>query len=171
MGSIYDREGNVRTDMSDREVSSKIWKWAIATVVLLFVVLPLAVWGFNAAFAPEIGRINQQTVINNPLNQISQYNHFFDLDAAIKTHQTEIKNGVAQQSAFNKANPSGTADPTGQITQARLQLSSSITGAANLCTDAANAYNNDAKTYTKGNFLDKNLPTNEDPTQCEVPTS
>ena len=149
--------------------------WRIGLLILGAVAaisaVSAVVWGVNAALAPAVGRVNQRVIINNPLNQIAQYQRFFTLDADIKTEQTQIRNAVTQLAAFDKDNPPGTADPTGQITQVRAQLQSAITGAAAICTDNVNKYNAAAQQYTTVNIQDKNLPATESLSTCEVPNA
>lgn len=141
---------------------------AIITTAVI-AALVFAAWGVGIVTAPWVGRQNAHRIINNPLNQIEQYNHFFTLDADIHTEATEVHNAQAQLDAFNKANPPGTPDPAGQLAQQRSVLMSNVTGAADVCSRNVNRYNADAVAYTTADFLSKSLPAREDLTTCEVP--
>jgi hypothetical protein len=165
----YDDKGNF-AELSDREVVSASKKW-LAIGLALAILIPVAIWFISVIDSRYVGNKNAHKIVNNPLNQITQYNHFYDLDAAIKTHVVEIKNNQAALTALTIHYPVGTPDPTGQIAQQFGEAQSAVTGAASLCAANVNTYNNDAQKYTSGDFRDKNLPDHEDPAVCALPVT
>jgi hypothetical protein len=167
VGSIWDSEGHLRDDMSDREVAHKAWNW-VAIVVAVGLVLSFGVWALGIVTAPWVGRQNVHRQINSPANQIFQYEHFFTLNGDIAADAANLKTEEAQAAAHAQAYPPGSPDPIGANAAEQSRLESVVTGTSALCQSLVQQYNNDAKEYTKDTFLSHQLPNQEDPTQCEV---
>ena len=139
----------------------------VLAVIVFFALVGGAIWGLGVALAPAAGKGNVHKQINAPNNIIFQYQHFFDLDANIKTQAQVIRNAEAAVKSFEARNPAGTPDPTGQISSQDTQLRGQVTGAQGLCTTNVNQYNADAREYTREQFLSNKLPAQEDPSTCQ----
>ena len=138
----------------------------VVLVLALFVGLPLGIYFGTYASAGVRGAIAVHNTIWGPDNQITTYNHFFDLNAAYQSQVAQVPVLQSELATFNKQNPSGASDPFGQIANQRSQIDASITGLEQQCITNANQYNNDALKYTEAPFKDNNLPVTLSPAAC-----
>jgi len=139
-----------------------------AVVLTLIAALTFATWGLGIVTAPWVGRQNVHRIINNPTNQIFQYEHFFTLNADIHTDAANLQIESVQAKAHAAAYPPGSPDPIGVNATEQARLDSVVTGTSAHCQGLVQQYNNDAQEYTKNTFLSHQLSSTEDPNQCEV---
>ncbi len=159
------------TYVEDRGDDVVVHGWRIAglllVVLLVLGAIQFAVWGLGIVTAPWVGRQNVHRVINAPSNQIFQYEHFFTLDADIHADAANLKT-EERQAAQHRKDTAGQPDPAGANATEQARLDSVVTGTSAHCQANVQTYNNDAREYTKDTFLSHQLPSSEDPTQCEV---
>lgn len=121
----------------------------VAAVILGLIVLwaiAAATFGLGVATAGIYGRGQQIRQVNSAENRTFQYNHFFNLNADVKSEVQQINTTVA---AVN-----GTTDAT-----EHSRLNSVLLGLENICITNTNQYNADAAKVTTGAlFRDNNLP-------------
>jgi|GEM_PF-5280756 hypothetical protein len=140
------------------------------TVVLAAILAGWGIWAITVLASPVTGKAEAYKQINGANNQLAQYDHFFALDADIKSQATNAAAAKALLDQFNKQYPPSPSESF-SITEQRANLQSNATGLTQLCTQNVNQYNNDAASYTKGQFLDSKLPWNESPSACIDPTT
>lgn len=136
---------------------------AIGAVVLALI--GVGIWSMTVVSAPTVGQGEAYKQINSGTNRLAQYDHFFALDADIQSQAVNAAAAQAQLDAFNKQYPPSSSAPF-SVTEQRSNLLSNATGLVQLCTSNVNQYNNDAASYTKGQFLDAKLPSSENTGAC-----
>jgi hypothetical protein len=145
-------------------------RWLLSGIAVV-VVLALAgwgIWGLGVATSGVHGRGEQTKQVNGSVNRTQWYHHFFDLKTAYDTQVQAVGLARKQLDQFNKDNPTGTADPIGQIAQLRAQDQTNLTGAEQQCVNSANAYNNDTqKTLVGAQFKAAGLPDTLDANACK----
>jgi hypothetical protein len=156
----YDSDGNL-TPVSDRETVRMAWKIGIGVIVAAIVVT-IAVWGLGIVTAPWVGRQNAHRTINNPTNQIFQYNHFFQLDADIHADATNLKTQETVLANTSKPQPGDIVSE-----QTYQELVTNVTGLSAQCEALIAQYNNNAVAYTTATFRSHSLPPQEADI-CEV---
>lgn len=115
-------------------------------------VLPLATNSWWAATAPAISKMQETQQVYTAQNRITQYNKFYDEYSTYQTDLQTVKDNEKQLATFNKEHTASQVanDPTGNLTQLQGQYESSVTGAQEICTEAANAFNNDSRKVQTG---------------------
>lgn len=117
----------------------------VLSTVLAFVILYAAALAFGWVTAPWVGKVGARQQIQSATYRIDAYDHFYDLCAAIQSHEAAID---AQKARTDHS-------PHLQQNLAALQT--------RRATDI-NQYNADAaKSYTQGQFRASNLPYHLDP--------
>jgi hypothetical protein len=123
-------------------------------------------WAFSVAVSPVIGQGEQYKQINSSTNRTFQYQHFFDLNATIHTQAQNLKVAKQESKDFDKQYPPSSQEPF-SITEIRGQKQANVTGLHQICISNVQKYNNDAQEFTRNIFLDKQLPSNINPSICE----
>jgi hypothetical protein len=142
-----------------------LWTW-IPVFLVLVAGIPIAGIAISQATLGVRSSIQERNIVNNPLNRIYEYNHFYDLRATFVSQLAAIRNNKAQLAQYQKME-AGQPDPTGQIGSTLAQDQSAVSGAESLCASTAQQYTQDAqKIATGGQFKDKNLPFSLDFNQC-----
>lgn len=143
--------------------------WGILTIVLVTVaVIGGAVWGFGVLTSDLKGQGDATRQINSGTNRIGQYEHFFQLDANIRTQAKLSAAAQKDLDTFNKQFPPSSTEGF-QITEQRGNLTRNVTGPRQLCVDNVNKYNNESKEYTKSKFVDSRLPWDFNTDACSDP--
>lgn len=118
--------------------------------------LTAAIWGFGVATAGIFGRGEQIKQVNSAENRTFQYNHFFDLDATVKTQTSQFRQAAAAAKQYDTTHK---GDSSYAVTTESGRLNSVAQGLQALCTQNLNQYNADAeKVVTGALFRDNNLP-------------
>jgi len=119
----------------------------VGAILLLFV-LVFAGWGWRYYTASIKGKVEAVEIIESGTNRIAQYEHFFNLCAAVQSLEAGISASMDEFELTSSAN-----------TRDRARILSNITGKKSQRLRSINQYNVDArKTYTNAQFRDSNLP-------------
>ncbi|OHA75481.1 MAG: hypothetical protein A3I38_00605 [Candidatus Wildermuthbacteria bacterium RIFCSPLOWO2_02_FULL_47_10] len=133
----------------DPSVGKIIWYsiLGIVGVLVLWIVLASAIWGFGVATAGIFGRGEAHKQIQSAANRIQAYDHFFNKCAAIQAGEARIDALLKEQKLYEP----GSGD--------FARVSSSLTGVIIARHESIVQYNADAsKDYTIGQFRDSDLP-------------
>ena len=151
--SKHQEEWDELADMPPR----RVFKIVIITIIVLAIVIPLLSWGWSVLTAPVVGKGEQWKQIHDATNITFQYEHFFTLDADIRSQLRNLESARQEAAAFDKQYaPSATESFT--ISEQRGQKQANVTGLRQILQQNIATYNNDARTYTKARFLDAKLP-------------
>jgi len=143
-----------------------LWTW-IPIALVIFIGGPIAGIAINQATLGVRSSLTERTIVNNPLNRIEEYNHFYDLRGTFNSQLAAIRNNKAELAAYEKME-AGQPDPTGQISSNLQADEDAVSGAQSACVSTAQQYTQDAqKVATGGQFKDKNLPHSLDSGLCE----
>lgn len=119
---------------------------AIMLVVVLSIGGVFAGWAWKYYTADIRGRIEANETIKSGPNRIAQYEHFFNLCAAIQGNEAQI-DSLTENLAVAVDNDD------------RARIQASIAGVKAIRLTGIAQYNADAsKSYTSGQFLASNLP-------------
>lgn len=123
----------------------------LAGAIVFFLVIALIVGGstwLKAVTAPFFGWAEAERQIESAPSRIANYNHFFDLCAAVEGYEDQI---VVLQDQLDETGP----DDTREVNRLR----STISGIEGQRARAIRQYNADAtKDYTQARFRDSDLP-------------
>jgi cytoskeletal protein RodZ len=144
-------------------------KAKIIAGVIALILFGIGIWIVTVIASPITGKAEAYKQINSANNQLAQYDHFFALDADIKSQATNAAAAKSAVDQFNKQYPPSPSESF-SVTEQRNNLQANATGLVQLCTQNVNQYNNDAASYTKGQFQDSKLPWNENPAACTDPS-
>lgn len=139
-------------------------------IVLGAILIGGIIWGISVATSDVRGQGDAVRQINSGTNRIEQYDHFFKLDADIRSQAQNAANAKAQLDAFNKTTPPSSTESF-SITESRNNLQSAYTGMTQICVSNVNKYNNDSASYTMAKFKDSGLPWNYNTNVCTNPDS
>lgn len=119
---------------------------AIFGAAVVWVMLASALWGFSVATAGIYGRGEAHKQIQSAGSRIANYNHFFNLCAAIQSDEASLD---AQFTALAMA----------ETTSDRSRIQTNIAALQANRARGINQYNvNARKDYTAGQFRDSDLP-------------
>lgn len=133
------------------------------------VVVSVGIWATTAALSPVTGKVEAYKQINSANNQLAQYDHFFTLDGDIRSQAANATAAKVQVDTYNKQYPPSPTESF-SVTEQRNNLQANATGLLQICTSNVNQYNNDAASYTKGQFMDSKLPWNYSAAVCTDPS-
>jgi hypothetical protein len=120
---------------------------SIAVVLVLWMTIASAIWGFGVATAGIYGAGEARKEIQSAPFRIEAYQYFFNQCASIQGLEGQIDEITVQLNAFEPG------------TRAYELTLSSLTGTKGLRHNAIAKYNQDAlKDYTQGQFRDNDLP-------------
>jgi hypothetical protein len=136
----------------------------VIVIVVLIIISLVAIFGFGllqretADFRGDVEAVERTT--GSGAFRIAAYEQFFNLCAAVQTHEARIANLEREL----ERNPSDSRVE---------QIEASITAVRNQRMEAINRYNADARMdYTRGQFQDSELPFQLDPnaeeTSCDA---
>lgn len=120
---------------------------SIVGILVLWVALASAIWGFGVATAGIFGRGEAHKQIQSAPYRITAYDHFFNLCASIQANEAQIDALLEEQKLYEP----GTRD--------FARVSASLTGVQAARHASISQYNADSsKDYTIGQFRDSDLP-------------
>ena len=120
---------------------------SLVGLLLVWVLMASAVWGFGVATAGIYGRGEARKEIQSAALRIGAYNHFFDVCASIQTSEAQLDALFNERAAY----------PAASKDYARTQTN--ITGVLAQRQRSIFQYNADAqKDYTIGQFKSSKLP-------------
>jgi len=138
----------------------KVVRWAIIGAVLLFIVLPGAVWGLNLLTRPArvAGQVGER--ITDPDRLIATYEGYYDKCTAVVALDGNAKTAEATYQEWRKSyDPKN--DPLGLQAQEGQRLRTDRDGIRQRRREVAAAYNSQSLQITRLNGLTKgsDLPT------------
>lgn len=113
--------------------------WWLA-ITLFFVAVGGIWWGITVATAPVVGKGEQHIQLQSAENRTHQYQHFFDLDATIRSQVRNAAKATQALADFNKTTPPQ-AGESFSVTETRNQLRANVTGLEQLCQTNVAQYN------------------------------
>ncbi len=118
--------------------------WAVGFLVAM-VALAFVGWGWRWFAAPIEGKVGARETIQSGASRIANYEHFFNLCAAIQGNEAQL----------DALDDEAKATPPSEMSRVRAN----ITGVRAARAGAIAQYNADArKSYTQGQFRDSDLP-------------
>lgn len=152
---------------------AKVWVVSILSLILLIglgVGIPLAVTATNAATSATTGKLNEKIAVNSAQNMMQQYNLSYNEMATYKSDLEAVYSNWETLNTFDKEySPADiAANQTGNLAQLQQEDQAAVTGAQQVCTQAAAQYNADgAKLQTGATYRGENLPKTVSLTACE----
>lgn len=141
----------------------------IVAIVVACILLPFVLWAGSVALSDVFGRGEQIKNINDATNRTFVYQHFFDLDATIRTQAYQADAARKALEKFEKQYPV-TANEPFNISELRSQKEQTVTALEQQCVANVEKYNNDAQQFTQDKFLSNKLPVSFDPKVATDPT-
>lgn len=135
--------------MDDNIPVGKIILFSILGVIgaiVLWIAIASAVWGFGVATAGIYGRGEAQKEVQSKDFRLEAYHYFFNQCASIQGLEGKIDELTVQLEQLEPG------------TRTYDYTLSSLTGVKGLRHEAIRKYNQDALTWTKGQFRDNDLP-------------
>lgn len=150
-------------DSKDTDVHPVRWALYALATLLVVVLISAGAWGIKVAISGIKGAGDTERRVNEVDNRIGSQEHFEQLYADIQTYDAQLDTAKANWDAAAHE-PS---DP-GQAVQEADRLRSVYTGIQNLCINARNTYDADARKVSKARFRAADLPDQIDPTVPET---
>lgn len=137
--------------------------------LIVMIALGLGLWVAGVVFSDTYGKGEQHKQINDAQNRTGQYQHFFDLYAAVKSYHSQLIASTDQAEQFRKSHIGIPDNAFGTNANEQARLDSIVTGIKNQCAQAIQTYDADAHEFTRRKFLDSQLPESlAESDYCEV---
>jgi hypothetical protein len=124
----------------------------LVLIVGLSIGIPIAKDAINSTTAPITSKLQEKSQVFTAQNRINQYNKFYDEYGTYQDDLEAVKTNVSALNAFNKSYSPAmiSADTTGALQQTFGEDSQAVTGARQICVQAANQFNQDSRKVQTG---------------------